>query len=113
MRLKDKVAFITGAGSGVGRATAGIFAKEGAKIVVVDIDESAGRETVDSVKQQGGEAVFVRCDVAVEADIKKAVETGVSVFGKLNVLYNNAKRMGRGNQKGDQRVGPARPSGIR
>ena len=59
MRLKDKVAFITGAGSGVGRATAGIFAKEGANIVVVDIDEIAGRETVDRVKQQGGEAVFV------------------------------------------------------
>jgi len=90
MRLKDKVAFITGGGSGVGRATSRIFAEEGAKIVVVDIDPNAGRETVNMIKQQGGDAVFVRCDVAVEADIKKAIETGVSVFGKLNTLYNNA-----------------------
>ena len=90
MRLKDKVAFITGAGSGVGQATALIFAKEGAKIVVVDIDANAGNETVAMVKQQGGDAVFVLCDVAVEADIKKAIETGVSAFGKLNILYNNA-----------------------
>jgi len=90
MRLKDKVVFITGAGSGVGRAASKIFAREGAKIVVVDIDPNAGRETVDRVKQQGGVALFVLCDVAVEADVKKAIETGVSAFGKLNILYNNA-----------------------
>ena len=90
MRLKNKVAFITGAGSGVGRATSMIFAKEGAKIVVVDIDPNAGRETVNMIKQQGGDAVFVLCDVAVEADIKKAIETGVSAFNKLDILYNNA-----------------------
>ena len=95
MSLKDKVAFITGAGSGVGRATARIFAKEGANIVVADIDESAGRETVDIVKQQGGDAVFVRCDVAVEADIKSAVEKGASAFGKINILYNNAGVLNR------------------
>ena len=90
MRLKDKVVFITGAGSGVGRAASKIFAREGAKIVVVDIDPNAGRETVDRVKQQGGVALFVLCDVAVEADVKKAIETGVSAFGKLNILYTNA-----------------------
>ena len=90
MRLKDKVAFITGAGSGVGRATALIFAKEGAKIIVADVDPNAGNETVDIVKHQGGDAVFVLCDVAVEADVKKAIETGVSAFGKLDILYNNA-----------------------
>ena len=89
MRLKDKVAFITGAGSGVGRATARIFAKEGANIVVADIDESAGRETVDIVKQQGGDAVFVRCDVAVEADIKSAVEKGalISLTRSMAIVY--------------------------
>ena len=90
MRLKDKVAFITGAGSGVGRATALIFAKEGAKIIAADVDPNAGNETVDIVKHQGGDAVFVLCDVAVESDVKKAIETGVSAFGKLNILYNNA-----------------------
>ena len=90
MRLKDKVAFITGAGSGVGRATAEIFAQEGAKIIVADVDPNAGRGTVDIVKHQGGDAVFVLCDVAVEADVKKAVATGVAAFGQLNILYNNA-----------------------
>lgn len=90
MRLKDKVALITGAGSGVGRATAEVFAQEGAKIIVTDVDPNAGRETVDVVKQQGGDAVFVLCDVAVEADVKKAVATGVATFGQLNILYNNA-----------------------
>ena len=84
MRLKDKVPFITGAGSGVGRATAQIFAKEGANIVVVDIDERAGRETVDIVRHQGGEALFVLCDVAAEADIKKALVT--SFFNNSNSL---------------------------
>ena len=74
MRLKDKVAFITGAGSGVGRATALIFAKEGAKIVIAGIDANAGCQTVDMVKQQGGDAVFVFCDVAVDAEVKKAIE---------------------------------------
>jgi NAD(P)-dependent dehydrogenase (short-subunit alcohol dehydrogenase family) len=95
MRLKDKVAFITGAGSGVGRATALIFAKEGADIVAVDIDEHVGRETVEMVRRQGGDAVFVLCDVAVEIDVKRAIETGVSAFGKLNVLYNNAGVLNR------------------
>jgi NAD(P)-dependent dehydrogenase (short-subunit alcohol dehydrogenase family) len=90
MRLKDKVALITGGGSGVGRATSILFAKEGAKIVVVDIDANAGCETVDMVRQRGGDAVLALGDVGVEADIKKAVETGVSSFGKLNILYNNA-----------------------
>ena len=74
MRLKDKVAFITGAGSGVGRATALIFAKEGAKIVIADIDANGGCQTVDMVKQQGGDAVFVFCDVGVDAEVKKAIE---------------------------------------
>ena len=95
MRLKDKVAFITGAGSGVGRATAKIFAKEGANIVVVDIDDQAGRKTVEIIRRQGGDAIFVRCDVAVEADVKSAIETGASAFGKLNVLYNNAGVLNR------------------
>ena len=90
MRLKDKVALITGAGMGQGRAACLIFAKEGAKIVALDIDEKAGNETVSLVKEQGGEAIFEKCDVSSETHVKKAVEEGVAVFGKLNILYNNA-----------------------
>lgn len=90
MRLKDKVAFITGAATGQGRAACLLFAKEGAKIVAADIDKESGEETVKLVKKQGGEAVFVACDVAVEAEVKSAIEAGVAGFGKLNILYNNA-----------------------
>jgi NAD(P)-dependent dehydrogenase (short-subunit alcohol dehydrogenase family) len=90
MRLKDKVALITGAAMGQGRAACLIFSKEGAKIVALDIDEKAGNETADLVKKQGGEAIFVHCDVASEDEVKKAVEAGGAAFGKLDILYNNA-----------------------
>lgn len=90
MRLENKVALITGAGMGQGRAACLIFAKERAKIVALDIDEVAGKETVELVRQNGGEAVFCHCDVAIEKHVKKAVDAGVAAFGKLNILYNNA-----------------------
>ena len=90
MRLKDKVALITGAGMGQGRAACLIFSREGAKIVALDIDEKFGQETVKLVNQQGGDAVFCRCDVANEKNVKGAVEEGIKAFGKLNILYNNA-----------------------
>lgn len=90
MRLKDKVALITGAGMGQGRSASLIFAREGARIVALDVDAEAGRETVELVEGQGGEAVFCQCDVASEDQVKKAVEDGVAAFGKLNILYNNA-----------------------
>jgi len=63
MRLEDKVAIITGAGSGIGRATAILFSKEGAKVVVADLSEEGGKETVKEIKNQGGEAIFVKTDV--------------------------------------------------
>lgn len=90
MRLDGKVAFVTGAGMGVGRATCLLFAKEGARIVAVDINQEAGEETFNLVKRQGGDAVFVKCDVAYEEEVKKAIRTGVEAFGRLNILYNNA-----------------------
>lgn len=90
MRLKDKVALITGAAMGQGRAGCLLFAREGAKIVAVDIDERGGTETVEAVRQQGGEAVLCSCDVAVEEEVKGAVSEGVAAFGKLDILYNNA-----------------------
>jgi NAD(P)-dependent dehydrogenase (short-subunit alcohol dehydrogenase family) len=89
-RLKGKVAIITGAGSGMGRATAIKFAKEGAKVVVADLNEKGGAETVETIKSNGGEAVFVKVDVSKSEDCQKMVDTAVKNFGMLNVLYNNA-----------------------
>lgn len=88
--LDDKVALITGAGSGIGRAIAVLFSKEGAKVAVVDINEEDGRETVGLIKKEGGDALFIRGDVSGAASVKKAVENVVEKYGKLHVLVNNA-----------------------
>jgi len=89
-RVTGKVALVTGGSSGIGRATALIFAREGAKVVVADVTVDAGEETVRMIKAAGGEAIFVKVDVAkaseVEALIKKTVET----YGRLDCAFNNA-----------------------
>jgi NAD(P)-dependent dehydrogenase (short-subunit alcohol dehydrogenase family) len=90
MRLKDKVALITGAGMGQGRAACVLFAKEGAKIVGLDINKEALNGTIELVKKEGGEMIGVKSDVASEKDVENAVKEGVKAFGKLNILYNNA-----------------------
>ena len=90
MRLENKVALITGAGMGMGRAACLLFAREGAKIVALDINVPAGSETAALVKKQGGDAVFLKCDVAHEEEVKTAVAAGIAAFGKLNILFNNA-----------------------
>lgn len=90
MRLADKVAIITGGGSGMGRVAAGIFAGHGAKVVVAEYGEAAGRETVDMIRSAGGEASFIRTDVSNEADAKAMVDHAVSTYGRLDCLYNNA-----------------------
>jgi len=89
-RLKGKVALITGAGMGIGREASVLFAEEGARVVVADINAKAAAETVDLVGKAGGQAVAVTGDVAMEADVKRMVEEGVGAFGALHVLYNNA-----------------------
>jgi NAD(P)-dependent dehydrogenase (short-subunit alcohol dehydrogenase family) len=92
-RLAEKVALITGGGGGIGRATAERFAEEGAKVVVVDIDAPLGEAAAESARahaQDGGDAIFVRCDVTQKASVAAAVAMAVKHFGKLNVLHNNA-----------------------
>jgi NAD(P)-dependent dehydrogenase (short-subunit alcohol dehydrogenase family) len=89
-RLNGKVALITGAGMGMGREASVLFASEGARIVVCDINDKAARETVTLVERAGGKALAAVGDVAVEADVKRMVDEGVRAFGALHVLYNNA-----------------------
>jgi len=88
--LKDKVIVITGGGSGFGRSGAIRFAKEGAKIVVADINEEGLNETVSMVKEAGGEAIYVKTDVRLAKDCETMVLTAVKEFGKLDVIWNNA-----------------------
>ncbi len=90
MRLRDKVAIVTGAGSGIGRATAIRFAQEGAKVVVDDVNEAGGQATVDRIQAAGGEAIFVRADVSNAADVERLFAAGCEAFGKVNVLVNCA-----------------------
>ena len=90
MRLEDKVAIITGAGSGMGRVAAQMFAAEGAKVVVAEYDEKAGAETADLVRGAGGEATFVQTDVSSEADAAAMVAAAKDRYGRVDVLYNNA-----------------------
>jgi NAD(P)-dependent dehydrogenase (short-subunit alcohol dehydrogenase family) len=89
-RLDGKVCLITGAGSGMGRVAAERFAVEGAAVVVAELAEAAGRETVELVRRGGGRALFVRADVSREADCRAMVAAAVGEFGRLDVLYNNA-----------------------
>jgi len=90
MRLAQKVALITGAASGIGRESARLFAQEGAKIVVADVDEKAGQETVNLIQKAGGNTAFVREDVSQAAEVQAMVEFAETTYGKLDVLFNNA-----------------------
>lgn len=90
MRLKDKVAIITGGGSGIGRATCQLFVEEGAKVAVVDVNEAGGKETVSLVGQAGGTATFIRADISSEPEIVRMVATVVQTYGTINILVNNA-----------------------
>jgi dihydroanticapsin dehydrogenase len=89
-RLHAKVAVITGAGAGIGRATAELFAEEGAAVVVAERDESSGRETVERIKQAGGRALFVATNVADDASVARMAAEAISTFGAIHVLVNNA-----------------------
>src|SRR5689334_2138397 len=89
-RLQGKVAIVTGGGSGIGRATAELFAEEGAAVVIAEREVRAGHDTAEGIVQRGGRAHFVATDVADEASVRRMVEETVRTFGKVDVLVNNA-----------------------
>lgn len=90
MKLKDRVAIVTGAASGIGRASAIAFAREGARVAVLDRNPSGGEETVATIKSEGNEAFFSCVNVTREADIAQAVEDTAERWGRIDILFNNA-----------------------
>lgn len=97
MRLQDKVCLITGAGSGIGQATARLFATEGARVVVADIDAAAADATAKAIRKDGGTAVDRNVDVTDEAQTQATAESVIKEFGRIDVLFNNAGISGVGN----------------
>lgn len=89
-RLNERVALITGATSGIGQATAKLFAQEGAKVMIAARREDKGREVVESIRVSGGAAEFVRCDVKSPEDCQHAADETMRVFGQIDILFNNA-----------------------
>jgi NAD(P)-dependent dehydrogenase (short-subunit alcohol dehydrogenase family) len=99
--LKGKSALVTGAASGIGRATSIIFAREGARVIVADMDAERGDQTVRSIRDTGGEAHFVRCDVSKASDVDALVAAAVKHFGRLDCAFNNAGIAGAQNKTAD------------
>ena len=89
-RLKNKVAIITGAARGIGKAAAIIFAKEGAKVVIADLDDQGALDVVNQIKADGNEAMYVRTNLTSASDVEALVAQTVETYGKLDILYNNA-----------------------
>ncbi len=94
--LDGKVALITGAGSGIGQATSRIFAREGAKLVLADVVEEGGNQTLKMVQDLGANAIFVKCDVSKWSDVDAAVAKAVATYGRLDCAFNNAGIEGAG-----------------
>jgi len=90
MRLKGKVAIITGGGSGIGRATAELFAREGAKVVVADYNADLGEETAQAIREAGGDALFVAVDVSDSVQVQYMVQATLDAYGPVDILFNNA-----------------------
>lgn len=89
-RLQDKVCFITGGASGMGRVAAAMFCAEGARVAVADVTDDAGGSAAEEARTRGGDAFYVRCDVADEASVAAAIRATIGRYGRLDVLYNNA-----------------------
>ncbi len=90
MRLENKVAIVTGAGKGIGWGIAKVFSNEGAKVVVIDWDMEAGEKTAEEIRGSGGDAIFVKCDVSNEEEVKAMVQATLDKYGRIDVLVNNA-----------------------
>ncbi len=90
MRLENKVCFITGGASGMGRVAAEMFCREGGRVAVADVNADAGEEAAEQARAAGGDAFFVRCDVTREAEVREAIAATTGRYGRLDVLYNNA-----------------------
>lgn len=90
MKLANKVAIITGSGSGIGRATALLFSKEGAKVVVVDCNKEKGEDTVNVIRKRGGKATFIPTDISRALDVKRMVDRTCQIYEKIDILVNNA-----------------------
>ena len=93
MQFRDKAVIVTGAGGGIGLATARLFASEGARVVIAEFDEAKGRAAADALRAAGGDAMALRCDVASEADVVRVVDAAFERHGRLDVVVNNAGRM--------------------
>jgi NAD(P)-dependent dehydrogenase (short-subunit alcohol dehydrogenase family) len=102
--LKNKVAFVSGGGSGIGKAVAETYAREGAKVAVSDIDVEGGQAVVDQIKKNGGEAIFIKADSGKAEDNKRIVEEIVAAFGRLDVACNNAGIAGMAAPTGEYEI---------
>lgn len=100
--LEGKVALVTGGSSGIGRATARAFAREGARVVVADINPDGGQETVQMIKQQAAEAIFIRTDVSRSVEVQALIEKAIEAYGRLDCAFNNAGVAARGARITDQ-----------
>lgn len=89
-RLKDKVAIITGAASGIGEASANRFAKEGASVVIADINGEGAQQVAAQISATGGQAIGLKVDIGVESELKSMIDQAISTFGRLDILFNNA-----------------------
>ncbi len=102
--FKDKVAIVTGGGSGFGRAMSELYAKHGTKVVVSDVSEEGGQKTVQAIKDAGGDAFFVRADVSNPKDCENLVNEAVNKYGKLDIAFNNAGIGGESNPIGEYSI---------
>ncbi|HKC63629.1 MAG TPA: SDR family oxidoreductase [Pyrinomonadaceae bacterium] len=93
MRFKDQVCIVSGGGSGIGRATCERFAAEGGRVVVVDLNEEHGNETVKAITSKGGQSIFAKADVSNSADVQAALKAAVDKWGKINIIVNDAAMM--------------------